>query len=395
MRKIFVTIAVAGLSGGSAYAQSSVTLYGLVNAGLTYISNAGGSHLYKFDQGALSGNRWGLKGEEDLGGGVYAFFTAESGFNLGTGAIGVGNTFFGRQVFVGMRSANLGSIALGRQYAPISLFVGRFESANMWAAAGAGYGAHPGNLDNLDPLYRINNAVTYQSPDYAGFRYAAQYSLGGVPGDFSKNSIYTIAARYAHGPFAAAAGYFYAKQPNFSFFGSNVSSSPTGNNFSTPLSPIFSGYASAASQQIFAAAAAYTIKAVTFNLIYSNTRFGGLGQVPVTGLTPVQQRFRGSALFNTGELNVVYQATPALQLAAAFHYTRATAVLPNGGANYTQLNLGVDYFLSKTTNIYLIAAAQQASGIDSTGKPAVAQVGLQPSNSNRQLVITTGLQVKF
>ncbi|WP_143328415.1 porin, partial [Caballeronia terrestris] len=88
MKKTTAAVSLALLgAAGAAQAQSSVTLYGVIDAGLAYVSraNTNGDHLYGMYNGSLSGNRWGLKGQEDLGGGLKAIFQLESGFDVGTG----------------------------------------------------------------------------------------------------------------------------------------------------------------------------------------------------------------------------------------------------------------------------------------------------------------------
>jgi hypothetical protein len=89
-----LALAFAASGATSAYAQSSVTLYGIVDAGLAYVHNAQGANgqnqstLAKLSSGNLSGSRWGLRGNEDLGNGFAAIFQLENGFNVGTGALG-------------------------------------------------------------------------------------------------------------------------------------------------------------------------------------------------------------------------------------------------------------------------------------------------------------------
>lgn len=94
-QKLMCAVALGGLAG-AAHAQSSVTLYGLIDAGISYVNHAqnasgGSSSLVKFDDGINGGNRWGLKGAEDLGGGYKAIFTLESGFGLADGSISQGD----------------------------------------------------------------------------------------------------------------------------------------------------------------------------------------------------------------------------------------------------------------------------------------------------------------
>ncbi len=99
-------LVTAALAATSAHAQSSVTLYGIIDAGISYANNAartgGNDSLVKYDDGVAQGSRWGLKGAEDLGGGLKAIFTLENGFNSGNGTLGQGGAMFGRQAFVGL-----------------------------------------------------------------------------------------------------------------------------------------------------------------------------------------------------------------------------------------------------------------------------------------------------
>ncbi|WP_256737744.1 porin, partial [Paraburkholderia fungorum] len=114
MKKTLLATAVLGSISLTAHAQSSVTLYGLIDAGISYVNNAragtGHDNLVKYDDGVASGSRWGLRGTEDLGGGLKALFVLENGFNSGTGAAGQGNSMFGRQAYVGLSQNNVGSL---------------------------------------------------------------------------------------------------------------------------------------------------------------------------------------------------------------------------------------------------------------------------------------------
>ena len=80
MKKSLLALAALGTFAGVAHAQSSVTLYGIVDAGFAYNNNSGGQKLYATSAGNLQGDRWGLRGTEDLGGGLKALFVLENGF---------------------------------------------------------------------------------------------------------------------------------------------------------------------------------------------------------------------------------------------------------------------------------------------------------------------------
>ena len=108
MKKLALSTLSLALLGaaGAAHAQSSVTLYGVIDTSITYIhGNAGqGNNSWSMGSGNLQGARWGLKGTEDLGGGLKAIFQVENGFNSTNGALGQGQRMFGRQAFVGLQS---------------------------------------------------------------------------------------------------------------------------------------------------------------------------------------------------------------------------------------------------------------------------------------------------
>src|ERR1700761_8451239 len=114
MKKILIATAVAASFASAAHAQSSVTLYGALDAALTYTSNVAGGSKYSLGS-SNDENRFGLRGTEDLGGGLKTVFTLEQGFNLNDGSQGNASRMFSRQAFVGL-SSQFGTVTLGRQY---------------------------------------------------------------------------------------------------------------------------------------------------------------------------------------------------------------------------------------------------------------------------------------
>ncbi|GAB7538115.1 porin [Burkholderia sp. 3C] len=375
----------------SAFAQSSVTLYGIVDAGYRYLSNAGGKSQSAIAGGNESASRFGLTGSEDLGGGYRAVFTLENGFTTTTGALQAG-LLFGRQAYVGLGTP-FGTITLGRQYLTLSSYLGPFEAGTDWAARGAGWGYHPAGLDDVDGTERANNAIKYVSPRYRGLQVGATYSLGGVAGAATRNEIMSAGADYAQGPFKMAAAWMYVKNPNYALFGNNATSSATGNNFT---SPIFSGYATARSQQVLGAGTSYDIGRFTLGAIYTNTRFAGLGATAVAGAALPSGEAGKSVTFNTGEANLKYRLTPALLLGVAYAYTRASSFNGQSGASYQQWNLGADYSLSKQTDLYAVLLHEKAGGFDSTGHRAVAAMfGTTASASDAQTGFTVGIRHMF
>lgn len=393
MKKLLYVALALGMTSGVALAQSSVTLYGIVDEGLNINNNADGHHQYYLFSGVLQGSRFGLRGTEDLGGGLAAIFTIENGFDLNTGKLGQGGLMFGRQAYVGL-SSRYGAVTLGRQYDSVVDYVGPFGAGEQW---GGTYVAHPSDTDNMNNTNRTNNAIKFTSASYDGFRFGGVYALGGVAGNVSRNQIWSLGAGYSNGPLALGIGYLNVRNPNTAFYGAGGTVAATvngvpGSNFGA--SPTISGYASAHTQQVVAVGAAYGIGAATIGAVYSNVKYMSLGDrtsgpVPAGGIS-------GTATFNNAELNFKYQVTPALLAAASYVYTRNSGAGGMDSATYNQGALGVDYFLSKRTDLYAIGIFQKASGTSSTGSAAVASInGVTPSSSDRQAVFRVAIRHKF
>jgi predicted porin len=391
MKKSLLALAALGAFAGIAHAQSSVTLYGIIDEGVNWTSNAGGKQLYNLSSGVLQGSRWGLRGTEDLGGGLKAIFTLENGFDVNSGALLQGGREFGRQAFVGLSSSGFGTVTLGRQYDSVVDYVGPLEAGDQW---GGYIVAHPGDLDNFNNAFRTNNAVKYTSPNLAGLTFGGMYSLGGVAGDFSRNQVFSLGAGYSNGPLTLAAAYLNARNPNIGFFGGNANVNTTITNTSAVItSPVYSGFSSAHTYQVIGAGGAYTFGAATVGATYSNIKFFALGN---TSSGPNPSGFSGTATFNNAEVNFKYQLTPALVLGAAYDYTKGSSINGASGAKYHQGAVGADYFLSKRTDVYLVGVYQKASGTDSTGKQARAAINnLTASSNDHQGTVRIGIRHKF
>lgn len=155
----------------SAQAQTNVTIYGVLDAGVEHLSNVGGSGgLTRMPGlGVSVPSRLGFRGTEDLGGGLKAIFTLESGFGTDSGTLNQGGRFFGRQAFVGL-SGDWGSLTLGRQYS--MLFWSQLDADILGSNA---YGS--GSLDSYLPNARADNAIAYKGT-FKGLTVGATYSLG-------------------------------------------------------------------------------------------------------------------------------------------------------------------------------------------------------------------------
>jgi predicted porin len=192
MKKSLILVAATGLLSGAALAQSSVTIYGIVDAGLVRESGGAAGSVTNLGGGVASGSRIGFKGKEDLGGGLSANFLMENGFNTNNGTQGQGGLLFGRQVYVGL-SGDIGSLTLGRQYSPYYKVLR--DVADPFAAGLAG---RAGNI--MATNTRVNNMVEYVTPSFAGFSADLAWGLGGVADDAAKNRNLGAAVGYANGP---------------------------------------------------------------------------------------------------------------------------------------------------------------------------------------------------
>ena len=144
MIKSVLSVILLSLCAESCYAQSSVTLYGILDTALIYGNNekttkAGVGHSgVEMDSGGISGSRFGFRGSEDLGGGLSAVFDLEDGFSSANGKLSNSGDLFGRQAFVGLSSSQYGTVTLGRRYAFMSEYVSPLSAEGIgWAAISA------------------------------------------------------------------------------------------------------------------------------------------------------------------------------------------------------------------------------------------------------------------
>lgn len=206
MKRKAVALAALGcvVSGGAA-AQSSVTLYGLVDSGIEYVNHAAanGSSTVKLVSGGKNTSRWGLRGSEDLGGGLKAIFTLESGIAIDTGKLDTDNTLFDRRAWVGLQDKTLGSVRLGRDFTTTYDFMLPFDPMGYapnysWATSSTATG---GRKDGM--FSRSANIVRYDG-QFGPVKVGGTMSFGEVPGSFKSSSKYDLGLGYNAGNFAAA-----------------------------------------------------------------------------------------------------------------------------------------------------------------------------------------------
>jgi predicted porin len=198
MKKSLLALAVMGAFAGTASAQTNVTVYGLVDIGVERTDTDATEAKWGLDSGLQSGNRLGFKGSEDLGGGLSAIFTLESGFKLDTGDHDQGGLLFGRQAWVGL-NGGFGTVKFGRQYNPLYTAVAAIDPFSTGLA---------GNLTNTVNIYgfRTDNTINY-SLAAGPFSGQVAYGFGEVAGDNSANRQVGLSFGYANGPVSAIIAY--------------------------------------------------------------------------------------------------------------------------------------------------------------------------------------------
>lgn len=174
MKKSLIALAVLGAFAGAASAQSSVTLYGVVDVNVQRTDPKVGTSgvdtpaTTGLNSGHLAGPRWGLRGSEDLGGGMRAIFQLEGGYSVDNGQLGQGGRLFGRQAYGGL-AGGFGTLVAGR-LATFSSGTGSFDKFGTIDPFRTGYGI--GGMNNTFSsanALRLDNAVAYLTPTMGGF----------------------------------------------------------------------------------------------------------------------------------------------------------------------------------------------------------------------------------
>jgi len=198
MKKHLIAVAVLSALSSAAFDQSSVTLYGALDASIAYGKNAVGKKSATYvNDSAIQSSLWGLKGTEDLGGGLKANFNLQGDVAMDTGAANA--EFFRREANVSLSNADMGELRVGRTLSPTYVnsqggVILPGNSIGVSAAVGLGYGA--------DIFTR--NAVTYYSPVMSGVKATVQYAFGeraGTTGNSARKTATSVT--YTDGPLRA------------------------------------------------------------------------------------------------------------------------------------------------------------------------------------------------
>ncbi len=389
MKKQVISLAVSMAFAAPVFAQNSVTLYGVIDEGLDYTNNVGGSHSYEMQSGIIQGSRWGLKGSEDLGGGLKTVFQLENGFNLNNGNLGQGSRMFGRQAFVGLSGASFGTVTLGRQYDALVDYLAPLTANGNW---GGSLFQHPYDNDNTGNSFRVNNTVKFASNTYAGFQFGGTYSFSNGT-NFGNNRQYSIGTSYTNGGLQLAAAYLQANNP-----GNGSAGAIASNDANFPATRL----------RIFGGGINYAFGPATVGFVYTNSNMKNPTTTAYFGSNNESIIPTGGSLsslkFQNFEINGLYQLTPALSLGAEYVFTTAKSDSTNSAGISSSpkqkmhtVALMADYNVSKRTDVYVQGAYEKVAG-DSTGTSLDrADVGgaSDLSSTNKQFIARVGLRHKF
>ena len=194
-KHVISAVALAVVSLG-AQAQSSLTVYGVADAGLVLERGGDAGAVQKLGNGVASSSRLGFKGKEDLGGGTILTFILENGYSIDTGAAKQNGALFGRQALICV-TGEAGALSVGHQYTPFYKTLNNV--ADPFATGMAG------NAQNIfDDTTRADNTVEYITPRFHGFSADVQYGFGETAGNSAANRYIGASGTYENGPMTIA-----------------------------------------------------------------------------------------------------------------------------------------------------------------------------------------------
>ena len=351
MKKTLLAAALVTGFAGSAMAQNSVTLYGVFNIGLQYESvkpgvafpNTSTKSNLGMVAGQGAGSRWGLRGVEDLGGGLKANFVLESAISTQTGD----SSGFTRQSTLGLTSDSWGAVDLGRRTAPSTA---AFSGIDPF---GASYGTAALTGVIGSNFYRLSNMVMYSSPSISGFRAFAGYSfdtglsLANTPentgvaafGTGYKSRATSVGLRYANGPILLAA---------------------TFDNIQAPASR--TGVAAANTYRTWALGGTYDLKVVKLHAAYSQATqgiFNNSGLINAAfGQGAGDTNTSNNLLFIDGARSQSWMVGATAPLGSGSLFGSVQQQLPGGNlkgarsANELGASVGYLYRMSNRTTLY-------------------------------------------
>ncbi|CAN0620730.1 Porin_4 domain-containing protein [Burkholderia multivorans] len=335
MKMKLAALAALAACPALAHAQSSVTLYGVIDSGMLYQSTSAATFsptapntgkVFRMKDGGIYSSFWGVKGSEDIGGGYKINFKLQGSFDSSTGRMQLSDTpgvpaVFNQIASVGV-SGPFGTFTAGRQVVPMiyamadtdvrsAEFFGSILIAWLGLNTAAGW---PGTSTNaaIGALYD-SNALVYQSPSFGGASIALEFAPGGVAGAFQGGTRESAVLKYSNYGLNLAAVYYNGHDTNPA-----PGSTPTGVD----------------NNRFYYVGAKYTLHDFSVSASYGN------------GKNPAHS---DKANFDMLSAGIGYRFTPTLQVTSAVYYLKDK----NNSANKsTSVVLSADYNLSKSTLLY-------------------------------------------
>jgi GBP family porin len=348
MKKTLLAAALLAGFAGVAQAETSVTLYGIIDTGLGYnkVKGDGWNSGSRFGMinGVQNGSRWGLRGTEDLGDGLQAVFQLESGFNSANGNSAQNDRLFGRQATVGLQSDAWGRLDFGRQTNIASKYFGSIDPF------GAGFGqANIGVGLSAANTVRYDNMVMYQTPSFSGFQFGVGYSFSADDNVSGNDRVgfktadnvraITTGVRYVNGPLNVALSYDQLNASN--------------NQLQREVN---------ATPRMYAIGASYDFEVVKLALAYGRTTDGWFAGQGVNGVqydASQGERALGTNRFVNGFRSNSYLVGLTAPIGGASKLFGSwqmvdpnNSKLTGGDETMNVFSLGYTYDLSKRTNLY-------------------------------------------
>ncbi|MBU3537800.1 porin [Polynucleobacter sp. UK-Gri1-W3] len=384
MKKSLLAVAAIGAFASAAQAQSSVTVYGILDVGYIggttriqdsakgntagYNNGTAKATVNQFGQGAEQTNRLGFKGVEDLGNGTSAFFTAEFALAPQDQALS-GNTNGGlsnRQTFVGLKKNGIGQTAIGLQYTPIfnaaaATDVGQLNNmtGNVIYAGSTGITSAGAGTNNLGFTNRTANTLSVQSANFGGFTGSAIYTLNNknqtetisatpaTVGGNTNASGWGLGADYTYNKFYVAAAYQALKQ--LTVADGTLANTNTWTNAqaagATAAQGLASGNAVNVQDNQFYAGATYD-----FGILKAYAQYVSRKATSTISTNYYAKR-------QAEQIGVRSYITPTIEAWASAglgRYTSFGGTSAQPTANFNGWQLGSNYYLSKRTNLYAI-----------------------------------------
>jgi predicted porin len=369
MKQKLLVVAIGGLFAAAAQAQTSVTLYGIADGDIRFDHTAIGT-LKSVGSGGESGSRWGLRGTEDLGSGLKAFFNFEQGLDLSDNSVAQGNTggvtptspvsstggrLFSRTAVVGLSSSTFGEIKLGRAYTPFYIAWSAIDPMGAGLVGGA-QNYSSGNLSRYD------NGIYYDTPKFYGLQVSAAYRVGEATTNTDASGARlrggdsgTVAITYSAGPVLASYSYL------------NIRNALDNNT-----------------SRVNFAGAAYDFNVLKLHALYFNNRnqtttkiqaYGVGVTVPISAFTLYGQVARIDNRFKSGGSSVQNDDTTFFGVGADYAFSKRTNVYASWAKNKNKGAAALA--LSDASNAGLFTTAGATANVTPGFDPWSAQVGIR------------------